>query len=393
MRTVIAAVSAAFLFAAPAAAQVEVSTLAAPDYFSLGDRQGGMPADLWKGTSPELVRRVLPTVGRKPMSAAAGGLARRLLGAGVAGSEGAGRDPEVAAARIQALLRLGDWRAAWAAAERAPGVGANAALAEAVAEAALVAGEDDAACRVSDQLATGRGDLYWLRLRTYCQARAGQGEAASLTLALATEKARDPTFGRLAGALIAGAGDPGAASLRNGLDYALSRRLALDLEPAKATASTALAAALWPPAITPESEEVVVARSMVAAARQSAGLVDTLIGEAEAAPAKSRPALYGRMLLLAAMGAQLSPDGRAALALADAGRGAAAPALLMALDAAAAAGLKGETALLAVAAMADAGAAGPPAADRARIVLALRRAGLEAEAEALALEGLAAPVK
>ena len=98
------------LLAVPAVAQVEVATLAAPDYFSLGNRDSGLPQDLWTGTSPALTREIIPLIGRKPLSPAAASLALRVLGAGVAGPEGAARDPDVAAARVQALLALGDGR-------------------------------------------------------------------------------------------------------------------------------------------------------------------------------------------------------------------------------------------------------------------------------------------
>lgn len=388
---VIAAVLA--LVAVPAMAQVEVSTLAPPDYFSLGDRDSGLPANLWRGTSPAIARDVIPLIGRKPLSPASAALARRVLGAGVAGPEGAGRDPDVAAARVQALLALGQSRVAWAAVERAPGVPANVNLAQAAAEAALIAGQDDNACKVSDQLSVGRGELYWLRLRAFCQARAGQMDAAQLTLTLASEKARDPVYSRLMNALLAGSGDPGVASLRNGLDYALSRRLALDLEAAKATASPAVAGALWPPAPAYETEEVTVARSLIASAATTPTLLDALLNEADAAMPKARPVLIGRILLLEAMGATPTVEARARLARADAGKSAASPALLLALDRAANLGLKGETALIALAIASDAGAAGPAALDRARIVAALRRVGLTDDAQAIAIEGLLVPAK
>lgn len=388
---VIAAVLA--LVAVPAMAQVEVSTLAPPDYFSLGDRDSGLPANLWRGTSPAIARDVIPLIGRKPLSPASAALARRVLGAGVAGPEGAGRDPDVAAARVQALLALGQSRVAWAAVERAPGVPANVNLAQAAAEAALIAGQDDNACKVSDQLSVGRGELYWLRLRAFCQARAGQMDAAQLTLTLASEKARDPVYSRLMNALLAGSGDPGVASLRNGLDYALSRRLALDLEAAKATASPAVAGALWPPAPAYETEAVTVARSLIASAATTPTLLDALLNEADAAMPKARPVLIGRILLLEAMGATPTVEARARLARADAGKSAASPALLLALDRAANLGLKGETALIALAIASDAGAAGPAALDRARVVAALRRVGLTDDAQAIAIEGLLVPAK
>jgi hypothetical protein len=63
----------------------------------------------------------------------------------------------------------------------------------------------------------------------------------------------------------------------------------------------------------------------------------------------------------------------------------------LALEAAAAEKRMGETALLALWTCAEApAAAGLAPADRARIVRALRRAGLEADARAFALEGLLA---
>lgn len=392
MRPLLIAAVLAFL-AVPAMAQVEVTTLAAPDYFSLGDRETGLPGDLWRGTSPALARDLIPLVGRKPLSPAAASLARRVLGAGVAGPDGAGRDPDVAAARVQALLALGQSRTAWAAVERAPGVTTNVNLAQAAAEAALVNGQDDAACRISDQLSVGRGELYWLRLRAWCQSRAGQADAAQLTFTLAGEKARDPVYARLMGAMLAGAGDPGAASLRSGLEYALSRKLALDLEAAKATASPAVAGALWPAAPAYETEEVTVARSLIASAASTPALFDTLLNEAEAATPKARPVLIGRILLLEAMGAEPTIDARARLARADAGKTAASPTLLLALDRAAGLGLKGEAALIALAIASDAGAAGPTALDRARIVGALRRTGLAEDAQAFAIEGLLVPAK
>ena len=387
------ALALALLVAGPAAAQVAVTTLAAPDYFSLGDRDSGLSADLWTGTSPALARDLIPLVGKKPLSPAAAALARRVIGAGVAGPEGAGRDPDVAATRVQALLALGQSRTAWAAVERAPGVTTNVNLAQAAAEAALVVGQDDAACRISDQLSVGRGELYWLRLRAYCQARAGQADSAELTMTLANEKARDPVYSRLMGALVAGAGDPGAASLRNGLEYSLSRRLALDLDAARAGASPAVAGALWSVVSAAQSEEAMVARSVIVSAQSTPTLLDTLLNEADVATPKARPLLIGRVLLLEAMGAQVTIDARARLARADAGKTTAAPGLLLALDRAANLGLKGETALIVLAIASDAGAAGPAALDRARIVAALRRAGLADDAQAFAIEGLLVPTK
>ena len=106
-------------------------------------------------------------------------------------------------------------------------------------------------------------------------------------------------------------------------------------------------------------------------------------GRIDAAKSNAQPAA----LILAAFGGAMGPEARAEFAGFATPRGAALPARLTALDAAAEAGLKGEAALLALS-VADVGAAGPAPADRARIVQALRRAGLETDARAFAVEGL-----
>ena len=69
----------AALFAWPALAQVEVQPLAAPDYFSQGSRDTGLPADLWRGTSPTVAADLIPTIGDKPLTPAARDLAWRLM--------------------------------------------------------------------------------------------------------------------------------------------------------------------------------------------------------------------------------------------------------------------------------------------------------------------------
>ena len=92
----------AALFAWPALAQVEVQPLAAPDYFSQGSRDTGLPADLWRGTSPTVAADLIPTIGDKPLTPAARDLAWRLMATAAVGPEGVGREPAMAAARIRA---------------------------------------------------------------------------------------------------------------------------------------------------------------------------------------------------------------------------------------------------------------------------------------------------
>jgi len=426
-------VSAALALAAPAFAQsVEVTPLAAPDLFSTAARDTGLGQDLWRGASLATARAVLPLVAAKPLSPAAQALARRVLGTGAPGPDGAGQDRALAGQRVAALLAVGDAPGAAAILSRTAGVERTPDLARAAAEAALLAGDDDRACQIGEALPEGRGDIYWLRLRAYCQQRAGQGGAAQLTFDLAQAQARDAAYGRLMGARLAGGGSPGAASLRNGLDYALSRSLGLDLSAAQA--SPAVAAALaqaapdratWKveagagpagaavsalaagdlatarrlrgglvqdqiPDATPLDLALLDAMLAVAEARPDGPTLDRLVERGGQGEAKVRARAQGGAMLLAAAGAPLSAQARADLAGFTAGEAKAPPARALALDLAADQKLMGETALVALWICADAGVGGPALGDRARIVRALRAAGLEADARAFAVEGLLA---
>ena len=98
--------------------------------------------------------------------------------------------------------------------------------------------------------------------------------------------------------------------------------------------------------------------------------------------------MRGAVLVLLASGATLRPEQRASFSAFNVDRSTASPARLTAMSMAALAGLKGETGLLALSIAAEAGSSGPGAADRAAIILALRRVGLNADAEAFASEFL-----
>jgi len=366
---------------APALAQpVEVTQLAAPDLFATGGRATGLPGDLWRDASPQTMRSVLPLLATKPLSPAAAGLARRVLATGANAPAGVGSDPAMAGARADALAALGDREAASAILARTAGVERDPALSRAAAEAALLAGDDARGCAVSDALSVGRDDIYWLRLRAFCQDRAGQPGIAQLTFELAQTQARDPVYGRLMGAKLAGAGDPGAASARNGLDVALSRALGLTPPPTPAAA---------PEESNPETPDAALSAILGQNAVVGAASLDALISRAAGADAKARPRTQAAALLAAALGPPISPDARGELAKfgaetkAPAGR-------LLALDIAADQKLAGEAALLALWISLDAGPAGPAVGDRVRIVRALRAVGLQADAEAFAAEGLVA---
>ena len=383
------------LLAAPALAQqpVEVTSLAAPDAFTTPGRDTGLPQDLWRGATAATAQAVLPLLATKPLSPAAAYLGRRLLATGAPGPAGAPDTAALTGARANALIALGDVAAANRILERAPGLDRSADLSRAAAESALLAGNDPGACSIAQNLGVDRGEAYWLRLRAFCQAQAGRTDQAQLTFDLAQVQAKDAVYARLMAAKLSGAA-PGAASLRNGLDYALVRSLKLD--PATAKPAPAVAAALSGAEPAAPSFDVSAADaatggigSAIAGGPLPAGGLDALVLAAADADAKTRGRLQSAALLAAGLVPELPAEHRARIAAFAVPEGKASAGRNLALADAVARKLKGETGLIALWICADAGAAGPAVADRARIVRALSQVGLTDEARTFALEGLA----
>jgi hypothetical protein len=224
---------------APPPQPVEAQPLDPLDLFSSG-RDTGLGPNLWRGASADLARAIVPGLADHPLSPAGAALARRVLATSAAAPDGAGSDADLAAARARSLLAFGDAPTAELILDHTGAIAGSAALSQAAAEAALIDDEDDKACAIGDALSVGRDTAYWLRLRAFCQARAGK-PAAQLTMTLAEEAAADPVFTRMMPVIIAQSGDPGPASLKDGLDYAMSRQLQLDLTSAIAEAPPPIA--------------------------------------------------------------------------------------------------------------------------------------------------------
>lgn len=380
----------------PAEVGVQVQSLAAPDAFSNAGRETGLPADLWRGASARTARTVLAALAAKPVSPAAAQLARRVLATGAQGPVGAGADPALAGLRASALLAQGDPRAASTILSRTAGADRDPDLARAAAETALLTGDDARACTLEQGLGVGREDIYWMRLRTFCQALAGQTAQAQFTLDLAQAQAKDAVFARLMNAKLNGAA-PGEPSLRNGLDYALSRSLGLDLAAAKPSEAVAAATGGGDPGpLTWDLSAIDLdtgGLSSAAATGQplpAGGVAALISAAADADPKTTGPKLKAAALLLAALAPEVSAEDRARLASFPVAEGKAPVGRSMAMADAGVRKQMGETALLALWTAADAGAAGVTLGDRVRIVSALHAAGLDADARAFAAEGLAA---
>jgi hypothetical protein len=382
--------------AAQAPQGVEVTQLAAPDAFTTAGRPTGLPPTLWTGASIQTVRTVLPLLAAKPLSPAAAALARRILATGAPGPQDAGRDPALAAARANALMFQGDPKAAALVLARAPGLDRSSDLARAAAEAMLLSGDDQHACQLAEGLSVGRDEVYWLKLRTYCQALAGQAAQAQLTFDLVQAQVKDPIFTRLMSAKLAGGGKPGAASLRNGLDYALSKSLGLDLAAAKPSPAVAAALSAADPA-SPVFDPAAAPPELapLADALAKGELIrDVVLGALTEVAGSTDPKVRARgqagLLLAAAVSGSATPEVRGQIAALSVPEGKAPVGRAIALEMAAQQKLMGEAALLSLWTCAEAGAVGPAMGDRVRIVRALHAVGLDADARAMAFEGLLA---
>jgi hypothetical protein len=223
---------------------VQVQTLKALDLWSAGSGDTGLDADLWRGASAELVRPVLDGLSARSLSPAMAGLARRVLRTGANAPDGAGSDPVLAAARVRALIALGDLDGAEAVLSRTPGLETSEPLSRAQAETLLLLGRDSDACETGRALQQGRDGAWWLKLRAYCSVVDKQLPAAQVALDLWRQGGgKAPAYDRLMTA--ASAGTPAAkAALDDALTYALSRRLQLDLSGAVAAAPLPVLAAL-----------------------------------------------------------------------------------------------------------------------------------------------------
>ncbi len=379
--------------AGPALAQVQVTQLAAPDAFSTPGRETGLPSDLWRGTPVETARAVLPLVATRPLSPAAAALARGILATGAAGPEGSAGDAGLVGARANGLIALGDVAAAARILERAPGLDRNADLARAAAETALLKGDPVRACAVATALSSGRGEIYWLRLRAFCQLEAGQTAQAQLTFDLAQTQVRDAIYGRLMAARLTGT-VPGVGSLRNGLDLALSKSLGLNLATIKPAPAVAAAASGIAPS-APIFDLTLIDASvggLASALRDGVppeAAVSAVVATAAEADLKTRVRLQSAALLIAALAVDLPGLDRARIAGFTVAEGRAPAGRNLAMDAASDARRGGEVALLALATSVEAGSGGPALGDRVRIVHALAKAGLAEDARRFALEGLA----
>jgi hypothetical protein len=201
--------------AAPATAPTprgfQVEGLAPPEVDSIGlsgPSAGGFERTLWAGSDPELILTLLTSLPVATANPPLAALARRVLATG-ASLDGEGAAGRVLGARVERLLAMGDLDSAKALLDQLPPAEADTALARQAAEAALLTGDDAAACRRAADLAPDSDAEFWAEVQVYCRLAAGDQDGARLALELLREagQAGDAAFVQLAGMVADGASD------------------------------------------------------------------------------------------------------------------------------------------------------------------------------------------
>jgi hypothetical protein len=213
---------------APSALTVE--QLGAPSLDGLGLRQpgaGNLGRDLWQGSDGRTIEALLADLPVETANQPLRRLTTRLLITG-GPVEGLAEDGHVLARRVERLLAMGDLGTARALLGQVLADPADTPLHRQQVEAALLAGDDGAACAEAETLGSQGEAPFWRLLGVYCRLAAGDAAGAQLALDLLRESGEaDAAFLALAGALAA---DDKAATLPEDrplgpLHLALLRRL------------------------------------------------------------------------------------------------------------------------------------------------------------------------
>lgn len=235
---VTAAIAAAGVFTPLALAQiaapetVETAQLQA-DAFSYGPlapADGALPETLWAGSNPATLDFLLSHAPSRPASPSLGQAMRRVLLS--PGAKPAGADASLGGKKLLALARAGFVEEARMIATVATSGRGNLDVAEAEATLSLLGGESETACRRGASLSGGREGLFWVRLRAFCYARAGELDAFDLTVNLLRERgALEPADEALFFSLLSKTPPKAMPPIQTALQYAAYKAAGFDITP------------------------------------------------------------------------------------------------------------------------------------------------------------------
>ena len=168
------------------AQSIEINTLGQAQSFDIGvldSSNGGLDQTLWNGTSAEKATFLIEQLPTHSQNSAAKKLAQAaLLSSGVPpisnNSEAIG---DFRKARLKAILSQGHMHAAQTIVSREPDLSTDYDL---QADMALLSGNYEQACTISDSIVEGRAEPNWAKLRAFCHILRDETAAAELTTEL-----------------------------------------------------------------------------------------------------------------------------------------------------------------------------------------------------------------
>ncbi|MFO0998391.1 MAG: hypothetical protein U1F33_17085 [Alphaproteobacteria bacterium] len=176
-----------------------------PDGVGLLEPPEGLGADTWKGTSRARIDELIARLNQPIRLRAGVELLERLLLSVATPPAGAGARSFLAL-RADMLAAQGDIESAVALIRAAPAPIADAAAERLRVDQMLLAADTNGACGEIGTLVRTNANPYWQKAQIYCQAAAGQRDAAALGLDVLREQGqlKDAAFESLARALING---------------------------------------------------------------------------------------------------------------------------------------------------------------------------------------------
>lgn len=211
---------------------VETTELAR-DAFSSGTlsvAEGALPPSLWQGATPQTLEFLLENLPARPAAPSLGEAMRRTLLSSGSAPDGAG--PSLGGKKLLALSRAGFAEDAATIASLSSAGRGDPWTGRAHAVSDLLNGDYQSACVKGQRLTSGRGDPFWVKLRVFCFAQAGERDAADLSLtALRDQYGLDPDEDIFLTAIATGATPKSPPAARSPLEYAIARSMELPLSP------------------------------------------------------------------------------------------------------------------------------------------------------------------
>ena len=168
--------------------KIEETSLAR-DAFATGvltAESGALPTDLWVGADVEDLKFLLDKAPVRPSSPAIGDAMKAVLLSPTDAPTGA--DASLGGRKLLALTRIGMLDEVRTIASISNARANDPWVGRSLAEADLLSGNLDDACRRGGRLSSGRGASFWAKIRVLCDANAERFDAADLTLSILREQ-------------------------------------------------------------------------------------------------------------------------------------------------------------------------------------------------------------